>query len=462
MASTEAEFLAVTGRRRVGKTYLINEYFKEHICFRLMGIQDGDQEEQLAGFTLRLREYYEFAPDKSPQDWLYAFFELRKYLNTLPTDRKQVIFLDELPWMASSGGKFVQFLAHFWNDYLAQKTHFILVVCGSATSWIIQNIFGDPGGMHNRVTYRLHLHPFTLDETKAFLSSKGHRLTHQQITQTYMAMGGIPFYLRHFPPGIGFAAGINELIFHPSGRLSREYSHLYAALFHDSIVHEEIVSLLAKHREGLTHGQLSDMLSVSPSGKKLTETLQELVQSDFVAITVPFNRKKRGAIYRLIDEFSIFHHRFVKPMQTYTPQYWQQQVSTMAYKSWTGFAFEQLCLKHVAQIKQALGISGVFAPVSGLRIPADDDGDGVQIDLIIDRNDGVINLCEIKFHAGKFTITKEYHRNLMRKRWRFEEVTKTKKQVFLTMITNHPVKKNEWFLGTIDSTVILDDLFRPA
>lgn len=458
MTAREAEFLAITGRRRVGKTYLINEFFKDSICFQFTGLQDGEVGQQLANFTVKLLEYDEEAKGTVPENWIWAFAELKKYLKKLPSDRKQVIFIDELPWIGTSSSNFVQVLAHFWNDFLSKHSHYILIICGSATSWIVNNILGDPGGMHNRVTKHLHLRPFTLAETKAFLELEGHRLNNIEIAKIYMALGGIPYYLKNLKVGDNFATGMDDLAFKRSGSLSREYENLYAALFKNAEVHEAVVANLAKYRQGMSREELATAINIS-SGSRFKRIMDELIESDFVAADFPFGAKRKGKLYRLVDEFSIFYHRFIQPMQTYTPNYWQLQSSLPKFKIWTGFAFENMCRKHVGQIKEVLRIGAVYAPVSTLRIPASEEESGCQIDLILDRNDNTVNLCEMKFHNDEFVISKEYHQKLLHKKRRFEVHTKTKKQVFITMVTNHPVKRNKWFHGTVDSVVLLDDLF---
>jgi len=455
----EAEFLAVTGRRRVGKTHLVKTFFKENICFEMTGIQNGTDADQLVNFTVKLAEHTPDATPKIPDHWILAFAGLKKYLKTLPTDKKQVIFFDELPWMAAPNSNFIQFLAHFWNDYLSGCKHFILVVCGSATSWIVQKILGDVGGMHNRVTQRIHLEPFSIGQTQEFLQAHGHRLKQNEVAKIYMALGGIPFYLLKLEQGDNFTTGIQKLCFDKNGVLRREYENLYAALFKNPSRHESIVEALAGRPGGLTTMELMKSTKMT-SSKTLNKALEELLLSDFIVQDAPFERKKRGTLYRLVDEFTIFHQRFVKPMKTYTPDYWTQQMGGQKFKIWCGFAFETLCRKHVGKIKDALRIGGVYAPVSTLRIPPSENKRGCQIDLILDRSDDTINLCEMKFHSEEFIISKDYHDKLLYKKHRFQEYSKTKKQVFLTMVTNHPVERNKWFLGTVDATVLLEDLFK--
>ena len=459
MESKEAEFLAVTGRRRVGKTFLIDTVFADHICFKMVGIQNQGPEAQLLNFAVKLSEFDEDADVVVPKNWQWAFIKLKSYLKKLPKDKKQVIFIDELPWVAASDKSFVQMLAHLWNDYISTQPHFILVICGSATSWIIQKIIGDPGGMHNRVTMRIHMEPFSLSETKQFLDENGIGFNDQQIAKAYMAFGGIPYYLKYFKRGDTLVTGVNRICFKPSGGLRLEYQSLYSALFQNSDIHESIIKALAAKSSGLNRAELKRAIEIK-SNSSFDRAIDELVLSDFIVRDYPFGRKKRGVVYRLVDEFSIFYHRFMQQQNDYEPDYWSRTVESQTYKIWLGHAFERLCRKHVGKIKDALRISGMYAPASTLSIPPVDGKDGAQIDLLLDRADEAINLCEMKFYADEFTISKNYSQKLLRKKWRFQEYTKTKKQVFITMVTNHPVKRNEWFLGTVDAVVTLDDIIR--
>ncbi len=457
LTSNKSEFLAVTGRRRVGKTFLIDTLLKEYYCFSMTGIQKGNTSVQLTNFAIKLSEYDGTYEPKTPKNWQMAFLQLKAFLKKLPTNKKQVIFIDELPWTYTARSGFIQLLAHFWNDYLSKETHFILVICGSATSWITKKIINDPGGLHNRVTEKIHLHPFTISETNEFLISKGLRMTSQELARIYMTFGGIPFYLDGMQKGETFASAIERLCFMPNGLLRNEYNNLYQALFSNAELHQAIVAVLAKYHTGITRQDILKELKIDNSGS-IQRALEELLLSDFIMEFNVYGRKKKGVLYRVSDEYSIFYHRFIKPNLKYTPGIWQQLSQSQSYKIWTGFAFENLCLKHVVKIKNCLGISAVYTEISALRIKSENGYDGFQIDLIIDRKDAAINLCEIKFYSTAFSIQKEYYQRLLERRQRFIEYTSTKKQVFLTFITNHGIQKNTYANEVVEAEITLDDL----
>lgn len=458
LLSVRSEFLAVTGRRRVGKTFLVDTVLRDHYCFSMTGIQNASTKVQLFNFGIKLAEYDGTLTPKAPENWQTAFLALKTYLKTLDRGKKQVLFIDELPWVHTPKSGFVQMLAHFWNDYLSKEPHFILVICGSATSWIVKKVINDSGGLHNRITENIHLYPFTLAETHAFLKSKGLQFTLQEVVKIYMALGGIPFYLESLKRGESFAAAIERLCFSPIGILHNEYANLFQALFNNAALHQEIVSILAERHYGMSHIEILQQMGVQKPTGSYTRAFEELILSDFIEETTLFGKKKRGAMYRVIDEYSNFYHRFIRQNKKYTPGMWQQLAESQAYKIWSGYAFETLCHKHIDAIKRALGIAAVFTEIYSLHVPGSSTGDGFQIDLLIDRKDGCINLCEIKFHAGPFVLTKEYYQQLIEKRQRFIDYTGTSKQVFLTFITNQGVVPNAYAREIVDAEVRVEEL----
>jgi uncharacterized protein len=456
--SNRSEFLAVTGRRRVGKTYLIDSLLNQNYCFSMIGIQNGSTTAQLVNFGAKLGEYEGTGITPNLENWQMAFLRLKTYLKTLDSSKKHVIFIDELPWVATPKSGFIQFLAHFWNDYLSKERHFILVVCGSATSWITKKIINDTGGLHNRVTENIHLYPFSIAETALFLKEQGLQFTIQEVVKIYMTLGGIPFYLENIKRGESFAAAIERLCFSPTGILHNEYDNLFKALFNNAEVHQQIVATLAAHPYGMSHAEILQNMGMNQPTGSYQRAIEELIISDFVIENTSFGKKKRGSLYRLVDEYSIFFHRFIKLNKKYTQGMWQQLAESQSYKIWSGYAFETFCHKHIDALKQVLGIAAVFTEIYSLSISNSAEADGLQIDLLIDRKDGCINLCEIKFHNGVFTISKEYYQQLVEKRQRFIDHTGTKKQVFLTFITNHGIAANAYSREIVDVEIRLEQL----
>ncbi len=451
-------FAAVTGRRRVGKTYLIDEVYENYICFRVTGIQNAAQKAQIVNFIQKLAEYSNIPIVTIPQNWQQVFILLKKYLESLPKNKKQVIFIDELPWMATIRSGFIQMLAHLWNDYLSKEKHFILVICGSATSWISKNIIADKGGFHNRITHHIHLPAFTLQETSEFLKSKKVNIVYEQVAELYMALGGITYYLELVQKGESVTEAIDRLCFAEGGLLKTEYNNLYKALFDQSANHEAIVAVLAKSKTGLSRMELSNKSKVAVGGP-FTRTMEDLLLSGFVIEQYPFGKLKQGSIYRLDDEFSVFYHRFIAPNKKAVAGIWHEIAKTQPYKIWLGYAFESLCLKHISNIKKILGIANTYTNISSFSYTGNKTSEGIQIDLVIDRADKSVNLCECKYYTNTFEITKQYATHLNKRKELFKKYTGTKKNIFTTIICNNQPVKNEIYFETVDKLIVLEDLF---
>lgn len=439
LKSEEAEFLAVYGRRRVGKTFLIREYLAPHLAFEMTGIQDAPLADQLANFHHELRKAG--AKDGPPPgSWQEAFGRLAEFLAKLPKNRKQVVFFDELPWLAGRKSKFLPALDHLWNTVLSRQRNILLIVCGSAASWMIGHLLHHKGGLHNRVTARMRLEPFTLAESEEYLRSRRVILTPYDHLTLTMAFGGIPHYLREAKPGRSAAQIIDEACFTATGLLRDEFPKLYASLFEHPERHLDLVRTLARHPQGLDRGKLT---GVYASGGRLTQTLEELAEAGFITTTLPFAKKTKDTIYRLTDEYSLFYLRWIERHRG-EGGFLEKQGSP-AWRAWSGYALESLAQRHVPQIKRALGIGGVETThASWLHKPDATWPQGAQVDLLIDRADRTINLLEIKFAQGPFTITKACADELRRKIETFKAVTGTRKNVFLTFLTPHGLAENAY------------------
>ena len=460
LKSDKSELLGVTGRRRVGKTYLIDKVYEKQMVFNMTGIQNGTTENQLQHFADKLSIYSGERMIITPPDWQQAFLILKQYLNKSRTKKKRVLFFDELPWLATPKSNFLEMLAHFWNDYLVKKNSFVLVICGSSTSWIANKVYNSKGGLHNRVTQKINLKPFTLGETKKYLHSKGIKLTLNAISELYMAVGGIPFYLNAIKKGDSPTTAIERMCFKKDGLLREEYNNLFQALYENASDHEAIVKALAKSRQGLSRNELIAKSKVSAGGP-FARSMHDLILSGFVEEQLPYGKKKRGVIYRLTDPYCIFYNRFITANKKTTKGLWQQLSAKQSYKIWRGYAFENLCLYHLDKIKAALGISGVYTETSSFRQSSAEHTDkkGFQIDILIDRADNAINICECKYHEAEFTINHRYATQLRQRKAAFREGTKTKKLLFTTMVTNYPLIENAQMKDVVDAKVLLKDLF---
>jgi len=461
--SNQPEFLAIYGRRRIGKTFLIRQFFKEKgIYFELTGIKNGSYKHQLHSFTTEFFRVFGAKPSKKFNSWLEAFDELRIAVEQSSGTGKIILFFDELPWLATPKSNFIQALDHFWNRYMSDDQRIILIVCGSAASWMIKKIICDKGGLHGRLTEKIRLLPFDLQETENFLLSRGIALDRKQLIDLYMAMGGVAKYLTYIEKGRSSLQEVNRICFH--GPLFKEFNELYSSLFSNYNQHISIVKALARQTSGFTKSQISEATGIALGGG-LTDILHELEESSFINSSVSFGKKKYEMRFRLIDEYSLFYIKWIEQAKSVDlkgcdENFWLKAGNSPSGRSWFGYAFEVLCLKHIRKIKEALGIAGVITNESSwIYKPSTGDDKGAQIDLIIDRADNCINLCEIKFVNEIFSIDKDYAVQLRSKKNIFIEKTKSKKSVFLTLITPYGAKKNATGLGVVDVELTMDDLF---
>ena len=454
--SGRPEFLAIYGRRRVGKTYLVKEFFDYTFSFFATGLQKGNTRQQLRAFKESLVKYGD--DNKSiPKDWFEAFSRLEKLLESPNVQReyktgRRVIFLDELPWMDTAKSDFKIALDYFWNSWASTQKDLMLVICGSATSWIINNIVKDTGGFYNRLTRQIRLMPFTLKECEDLFNLNGVQYTRKQIIESYMVFGGIPYYLNYIKPQYSPAQNIEMILFQDNAPLKYEFQQLFMALFKNSDKYIDIIRELSKKKSGLTRTELISTGNVI-EGKNLTSCLEDLEQCGFIRKFKDYSTEVKGVHYQLIDPLCLFYFSFLDNNKI---ESWNNFFDTPTYYTWCGLAFEKVCLQHTKQIKKALGISGISS--SDYSWYSKKTKPGVQIDLLIDRKDDVINVCEEKYSKNEFTIDASYEKELIHKLETFRSETGTKKALWLTMISFSGIKKNS-HSNIIVNNITADDLF---
>lgn len=454
--SKQPEFLAVYGRRRVGKTYLIREFFNGKFAFYATGIKKCNNRQKLKAFKDALVRYGD-EKKTIPEDWFEAFGRLRSILEKDDIVReyksgKRIVFLDELPWMDSPKSDFKSALDYFWNNWGSARNDLVLIVCGSATSWIINNIVKDTGGFYNRLTRQIRLLPFTLSECEKLLESNGMQMTRKQIVDSYMIFGGIPYYMNYLKPQYSLAQNVEMLFFKENGPLKYEFNMLFESLFNKADRYIEVVKALALNKGGVTRKQLADS-GRTVSGKELTKILEELEQCGFIRKYKNFTKKEQGCFFQLIDPLTLFYLNFIHDGKIDS---WLDFIDTPGYYAWCGLAFERVCLLHTGIIKKVLGISGVTSHEFAWK--SEKTNPGVQIDLLIDRRDDVINICEEKYTGEEYVIDAEYETDLQHKKEVFRTETKTKKALHLTLITFSGLKKNK-HSGIILNELTGEDLF---
>lgn len=456
----KAEFIAIYGRRRVGKTTLVNETFQGQFTFRHAGLSPvegkkrGALSAQLQHFYHSLRDYG-LANESAPENWLEAFYLLEKLLKQVDDGNRLVVFLDELPWMDTPRSGFVTALEGFWNNWGCHRKNLMLIVCGSASSWIVDHLINNHGGLYGRVTCEIELSPFTLFESEQFLQMNNVRFSKYDIVQSYMVFGGIPYYLDAIDERLSLAQNIDRLFYAKGARFSDEYDRLFASVFSSPESMKRIVELLYTRRSGYTRKEISNA-SDMPTGGALTACLKALEGSDFVEKYIPFGEGKREAHYRLVDPFCLFFLHFVSGAKKKDETFWTHNQSAPSVVSWRGLAFENVCFRHIRQIKQALGISNVKTSQSAWLLREADNN--TQIDLLIERDDHVINMCEIKYYSDSFTVDKRYYRELLRRQEILRGKISPKISIYQTLISTYGLSKNE-YSSIFTQSVCMDDLF---
>lgn len=453
LASDRAELVALYGRRRVGKTFLVRRYFQDQpvVYFEMIGQLDADTKQQLMVFGEALSAtFYPRAKLETPASWHQAFRALATAIEQSRTrKRKFVLFFDEIPWIDTHRSGFMRELEHFWNSWCSRRSDIVLIACGSAASWMLNKVINAKGGLHNRLTRVVRLQPFTLAETGEFFAQKKLKLGHRELCELYMVFGGVPHYLEHVTRGRSVAQAVDEICFSKDGALKGEFDRLFASLFGDDPKYFAIVRALAKRRLGLTRNQLLDAIGTTTGGGA-SRILAHLEEGGFITSSIPFGRFERDRFFRLLDEFSLFHLKWLDGRRV---RHWRNVHGTPAWHAWSGLSFEGVCLRHVPAIERALGISGVRSEVSAwLHQEA-------QIDLLIDRADGVITACEIKFTDQPFEIDKRYAAELRKKLEHFRRITKTRKSIHLAFVTPYGLVENRHSKELVDASITMEALF---
>jgi uncharacterized protein len=453
LKSENSELIAIYGRRRVGKTFLIRKIYEKHIRFEVTGLYGGNQEKQLEVFFDELKRVSGKINDgDKPKGWKEAFELLKMYLSSLRSPTKKVIFIDEMPWLDTHKSDFRMYLGHFWNTYCEKRNDIIIVLCGSAASYMVQNVLSNKGSLHARLSYKLHIKPFTLYETKEFLQTKNINWGNFQIVHLYIAIGGVPHYLNKVMKGESVVQAIQRLCFDSNGDLVNEFDEIFESLFSHSSSHISIVRALGNTGKGISRNELIKR-SKHAGGGAFTRALEELIASGFVTKYPAFDKKNQKMLYRLTDEYSKFYLKYIEPNKNQGDNFWKTMSQQQSYISWAGFNFETICLKHITQIKKALKIQGIHSINSSWSI------EGAQIDLVIKRADNWINLCEMKFYSSPYKIDKQELEKLKNKLLKFKEDTGTKDVVVFTLITTNGVVENEYFHEVIENAFEMDILF---
>lgn len=458
----DPQLVAIYGRRRVGKTYLIEETFSGQFTFKHVGISPLELDKNSMKKT-QIEYFYKsllssgMEKTNMPESWLEAFYLLEKFLESRYDGSKQIVFLDELPWLDTPRSGFIQAFEAFWNSWAAFRKNLMVIVCGSANSWIVSKLINNHGGLYDRVTYEIKLSPFTLAECEEYYKQANIKMSRYDITQSYMIMGGIPYYMGYMKPNISLAQNIDNIFFAKGAKLKFEYDRLFSSVFNNPNAIKDIVNILSEKAIGFTRNEIIAKLNGPKSGGGLTNDLNALIASDFVIKYVPFGCSKRQEYYKLTDPLCLFYNRFMKNNSSVNENFWQENVASQAISSWRGLAFENVCFNHVKEIKMALGISGVSSYISSW-MRKDKDKKGHQADMLIVRKDNIVNMCEMKFYSETFRVDKDYYLTLLGRQNALSGEISKKSVVLNTLVTTFGLEYNEYF-GIFNNVITLDDLF---
>lgn len=457
--SERSELVMVYGRRRIGKTFLVNHVFAHRLTFSFVGARRQKQEVQLRRFATQLREYSHSAFAPQLNSWEEAFNALRSLIEKRPADERKVIFIDEMPWIDTPRSAFVEALEYFWNAWAAQRDDILFIACGSATSWMVNKLVRNQGGLHNRITAQVYLRPFKLNECEDYLHAMGCQWDRYTTMQCYMAMGGVPYYMSLLNPSRSLAQNIDGLFFAKNAPMREEFDELFNALFNHADKYIRVMEVLAAKREGLLRDEI--IAATGLSGGSLTKILDNLERCDFVETYMRYKNTVRNMLYRISDPYTLFYFKFLNERNTKDEHFWTNNLLSRSVAAWQGFSFETICMAHLEQIKKRLGINGIATTVSTWRKTGTGQEPGTQIDLVIERADRIINLCEMKFSIQPYNITKEYEQTLRNRMAIFQAETHTRCSLATTMITTFGILPGI-HTGIVQSEVTMDDLFVPA
>lgn len=461
-----AQFLAVYGRRRVGKTFLIREYFDGTFSFKHTALSPQELKDvnPQALYKAQLTEFhkslvrYGHSANETIRDWFEAFDRLRELIESKRSGDKIIVFIDEMPWLDTPRAGFMSALEHFWNDYGAGNHNLLLIACGSATTWMLDKLINNKGGLYGRTTKEMHIRPFSLSECEEYYNSRGIAMDRYDILQSYMILGGVAYYMSYIEKGRSLAQNIDAMLFSKGGKLEYEYSRLFSSLFGDNYKFKKIVEFLSKKRYGATQDEISKGVGITRGGS-LSEMIKALEKSDLVTSYYDFDGSKKEAYYKLTDLFCLFYLNFAQKHPTNNTTFWQDNLNSPKLNSWRGLAFEDVCFVHQNEIRSALGIAGVHTEIYPWKGSLGTSDKGAQIDMLIDRADRVVNICEMKFSISEFTIDKEYDESLRNKMSLVNMKTKGKKNLQMTLITTYGLKENI-YSNRIQRVITMDDLFR--
>ena len=475
----ESSLVAIYGRRRIGKTYLVNHMFKKYrqdcLFFEFTGAYDGDKRGQIDNFIDQVYEWFYVEPSFEIKSWSDAFRFLKrtidKEIKKRDSNEKVIVFLDEVPWIdRSNKGGFLSALGYFWNTWCEPRENVVLILCGSNSSWIRDKILKNArGSLYQRVTHQISMYPFDLKETKAYLlEQKGFMIDNKTVTDIYMIFGGVAKYLSFLNPNESSAENIDRVFFSIHGSMYREYDELFSSLFADkSDYYKSVIELLCTRRSGFSLSDISKAFNEKLGGK-LRLAIAELEECGFIKGLSKYGNSVRGVNYMIVDPYILFHHKWIKgfsrnDIATLPNNYWLHKSSSQSYAVWSGYAFEIVVMVNIRLYLNAIGRLGFFSGVYHWQHMAkSEDEQGAQIDMVVNYGNNIFDILECKYYNSEYVISKEYAKNIKNKLSMFKKYglySKQKSELRLVFLTSYGVKMNAEAHSLNISRVCLDDLF---
>lgn len=464
--SERSEFLALYGRRRVGKSFLIEEAMENKFTFMTVGLfikVDKDDAEKVESYRQQqLRHFYssllEYGlPEEgnpAPTNWLDAMNLLKKLLLS-KRSRRKVVFIDELPWLAGpQSSELVSELGFFWNQWARKRKDILLIVCGSATSWMIDNVIREYEGLYGRVTETIALKPFTLAECERYWEKRGFHLSRYEVALTYMVIGGVPYYMDSFRPDRTMADNINTIYFNKD-KARQEFKDVYAGLYSSSEVYINVIRQLGKRFYGMSRTELLEALD-KKGGGNFSDVLENLIDSGIIRSYTLYGSPRKQTVYQLMDFFTLFYLRFCENTDFTS---WRSVQRSKPFYSWAGNSFELLVVEHIQQLADALRIKEYATPFSWSGDTP--DGDEAQIDLVIPATaERADYICEMKFSEGKYILKEEDADDITRhiEALKNSSIHKLSHSIYVVLVTSFGVTESK-HRSHLNDIVTLDSLF---
>lgn len=392
----EPSIVVVYGRRRVGKTELLEQAFRHRNILKFEGIEGLSEKDQYANAMRQLAKYV--GEDLLTKVQITSWSEFFDLVARYTKEGTWTIYLEELQWLANYESKLLSELKYAWDNQFRRNPKLLLILCGSAPSFMLEKVVHSKA-LYNRSQHEIHLQELSISETKLFLKNRSDR----EIFNAYLSVGGIPEYLKWVDKESSVFQGLCTHAFTSGSFFSREFEKIFTSSLANNKHYREIIETLSRCKF-LSREELAEKLKLT-SGGTLSILLTDLEKCGFISKYCPYNLSNSSNVirYAIADNYLHFYFNFIRPIQSKIEngdynEVPQSAIKMDSYAKWLGFAFERWCRKYSRVIAKILGFSGVqyrsgayFSRATNKKDP------GYQIDLVFDRADKVYTICEMKY-----------------------------------------------------------------